>query len=39
MRTIRTVAQMRAWLGNARAEQRTVALVPRWARSTPATTR
>jgi pantoate--beta-alanine ligase len=28
MRTIRTVAQMRAWLGNARAEQRTVALVP-----------
>ena len=28
MRTIRTVAQMRAWLGNARAEGRTVALVP-----------
>jgi pantoate--beta-alanine ligase len=28
MRTIRTVAQMRAWLGNARAEQRTVGLVP-----------
>jgi pantoate--beta-alanine ligase len=28
MRTIRTVAEMRAWLGNARAEQRTVALVP-----------
>src|SRR4051812_18186573 len=28
MRTIRTVAEMRAWLGNARAEQRTVGLVP-----------
>src|SRR3954468_12229669 len=28
MRTIRTVAEMRAWLGNARAEQRSVALVP-----------
>jgi pantoate--beta-alanine ligase len=28
MRTIRTVAEMRAWLGNARAESRTVALVP-----------
>ena len=28
MRTIRTVAQMRAWLGNARAEGRSVALVP-----------
>src|SRR3954466_10931420 len=28
MRTIRTVAEMRGWLGNARAEQRTVALVP-----------
>src|SRR4051795_12726658 len=28
MRTIRTVAQMRAWLGNARAESRSVALVP-----------
>jgi pantoate--beta-alanine ligase len=28
MRTIRTVAEMRAWLGNARAEGRTVGLVP-----------
>src|SRR3954454_1484854 len=28
MRTIRTVAEMRGWLGNARAEQRSVALVP-----------
>ncbi len=28
MRTIRTVAQMRAWLGNARAEGRSVGLVP-----------
>ena len=28
MRTIRTVAEMRAWLGNARAERRTVGLVP-----------
>src|SRR3954465_6559991 len=28
MRTIRTVAEMRAWLGNVRAESRTVALVP-----------
>jgi pantoate--beta-alanine ligase len=28
MRTIRTVAEMRAWLGNARAEARTVGLVP-----------
>src|SRR3954471_23616663 len=28
MRTIRTVAEMRGWLGNARAEQRTVGLVP-----------
>jgi pantoate--beta-alanine ligase len=28
MRTIRTVAEMRAWLGNARAEERTVGLVP-----------
>jgi len=28
MRTIRTIAQMRAWVGNARAEQRTVGLVP-----------
>ena len=28
MRTIRTVAEMRAWLGNARAESRTVGLVP-----------
>ena len=28
MRTIRTVAEMRAWLGNARAEQRSVGLVP-----------
>ena len=28
MRTIRTVAEMRAWLGNARAEGRSVGLVP-----------
>ena len=28
MRTIRTIAEMRAWLGNARAEGRTVGLVP-----------
>jgi pantoate--beta-alanine ligase len=28
MRTIRTVAEMRAWLGNARAEGRAVGLVP-----------
>jgi pantoate--beta-alanine ligase len=28
MRTIRTVAEMRAWLGNVRAEGRTVGLVP-----------
>ena len=28
MRTIRTVAQMRAWLGNVRAEGRSVGLVP-----------
>jgi pantoate--beta-alanine ligase len=28
MRTIRTVAEIRAWLGNARAEGRTVGLVP-----------
>src|SRR3954447_21327730 len=28
MRTIRTIAEMRGWLGNARAENRTVALVP-----------
>src|SRR3954454_2683752 len=28
MRTIRTVAEMRAWLGNVRAEGRAVALVP-----------
>src|ERR671916_2267130 len=28
MRTIRTVAEMRAWLGNVRAEHRTVGLVP-----------
>src|SRR4051794_13570677 len=28
MRTIRTIAEMRGWLGNARAEHRTVALVP-----------
>src|SRR5215218_9615285 len=28
MRTIRTVAEMRAWLGNVRAEGRSVALVP-----------
>src|SRR3954447_22714920 len=28
MRTIRTVAEMRAWLGNAHAEHRTVGLVP-----------
>src|SRR3954466_9949029 len=28
MRTIRTVAEMRGWLGNARAEHRTGALVP-----------
>src|SRR5215210_410864 len=28
MRTIRTVAEMRAWLGNARAEGRTLGLVP-----------
>jgi pantoate--beta-alanine ligase len=28
MRTIRTVAEMRGWLGNARAEHRSVALVP-----------
>ena len=28
MRTIRTVAEMRAWLGNARASGRTVGLVP-----------
>src|SRR3954452_25299593 len=28
MRTIRTVAELRAWLGNARAEHRSVALVP-----------
>ena len=28
MRTIRTIAELRAWLGNARAEGRTVGLVP-----------
>ena len=28
MRTIRTIAEMRAWLGNVRAEHRTVGLVP-----------
>ncbi|HEY6889785.1 MAG TPA: pantoate--beta-alanine ligase [Solirubrobacter sp.] len=28
MRTIRTIAEMRAWLGNVRAEGRTVGLVP-----------
>src|SRR3954470_1809599 len=28
MRTIRTIAELRAWLGNARAEARTVGLVP-----------
>jgi pantoate--beta-alanine ligase len=28
MRTIRTIAEMRAWVGNARAEGRTVGLVP-----------
>jgi pantoate--beta-alanine ligase len=28
MRTIRTIAEMRAWLGNCRAEHRTVGLVP-----------
>jgi pantoate--beta-alanine ligase len=28
MRTIRTIAEMRAWLGNARAEGRSIALVP-----------
>src|SRR6478752_5827189 len=28
MRTIRTVAEMRAWLGTARAEKRSVGLVP-----------
>ena len=28
MRTIRTIAEMRAWLGNCRAENRTVGLVP-----------
>ena len=28
MRTIRTIAEMRAWLGNARAESRSVGLVP-----------
>src|SRR6201991_1866346 len=28
MRTIRTVAQMRAWVGNVRNEDRSVALVP-----------
>ena len=28
MRTIRTIAEMRAWLGNARAEGRSVGLVP-----------
>ena len=28
MRTIRTIAEMRAWLGNCRAESRTVGLVP-----------
>ena len=28
MRTIRTIDEMRAWLGNARAEDRTVGLVP-----------
>ena len=28
MRTIRTIGELRAWLGNARAEGRTVGLVP-----------
>src|SRR5215203_3459839 len=28
MRTIRTIAELRAWVGNARAEHRSVALVP-----------
>src|SRR5688500_16707740 len=28
MRTIRTIGELRAWLGNARAERRTVGLVP-----------